>query len=66
MTSYTYSRELRLLTPAQFKSVFTDPKKATSQEITMLANHNPLHHTRIGFTNHKRHVKIANQLQRLK
>ncbi|QSX33691.1 ribonuclease P protein component [Shewanella avicenniae] len=66
MTSYTFSRELRLLTPAQFKSVFTDPKKASSAEITLLAVPNGLPHPRIGLTVAKRHVKRANQRNRVK
>lgn len=66
MTSYTFSRELRLLTPAQFKSVFTNPKKASSAEITLLAVPNGLPHPRIGLTVAKRHVKRANQRNRVK
>ncbi|MFQ6372534.1 ribonuclease P protein component [Shewanella sp. YIC-542] len=66
MTSYTFSRELRLLTPAQFNSVFTDPQKASSAEITLLAMSNSLEHPRLGLTVAKRHVKRANQRNRVK
>ncbi|QIR16049.1 ribonuclease P protein component [Shewanella aestuarii] len=66
MTSYTFSRELRLLTPAQFKSVFTNPIKASSAEITLLAVPNSEHHPRIGLTVAKRFVKRANQRNRIK
>ena len=55
-----------MLTPAQFKSVFTDPKKASSAEITLLAVPNGLPHPRIGLTVAKRHVKRANQRNRAK
>lgn len=55
-----------MLTPAQFKSVFTDPKKASSAEITLLAVPNGLPHPRIGLTVAKRHVKRANQRNRVK
>ncbi|WP_234400271.1 ribonuclease P protein component [Shewanella marina] len=64
--SYTFTRELRLLTPAQFKSVFTNPIKASSAEITLLAIPNEENHPRIGLTVAKRFVKRANQRNRIK
>ncbi|MCG9732292.1 MULTISPECIES: ribonuclease P protein component [Shewanella] len=66
MTSYTFTRELRLLTPAQFKSVFTKPIKASSAEITLLAIPNSEQHPRLGLTVAKRYVKKANQRNRIK
>lgn len=66
MTSYTFTRELRLLTPAQFKSVFTKPIKASSAEITLLAIPNEEKHPRLGLTVAKRFVKRANQRNRIK
>ncbi|WP_299493988.1 ribonuclease P protein component [uncultured Shewanella sp.] len=66
MTSYTFTRELRLLTPAQFKSVFSNPVKASSAEITLLAKPNTMAHPRIGLTVAKRYVKRANQRNRIK
>ncbi|MGL5048543.1 MAG: ribonuclease P protein component [Shewanella sp.] len=66
MTSYTFSRELRLLTPAQFKSVFSNPIKASSAEITLLAIPNSEQHPRMGLTVAKRYVKRANQRNRIK
>ncbi|MDF0535346.1 ribonuclease P protein component [Shewanella sp. A32] len=66
MTSYTFPRELRLLTPAEFNYVFTDPQKASSAEITLLAMPNTLEHPRLGLTVAKRHVKRANQRNRVK
>ena len=66
MTSYTFSRELRLLTPAQFKSVFSNPIKASSAEITLLAIPNSEQHPRLGLTVAKRYVKRANQRNRIK
>ena len=59
MTSYAFTRELRLLTPAQFKSVFSNPIKASSAEITLLAIPNSEQHPRIGLTVAKRFVKNA-------
>ncbi|MEL4390851.1 ribonuclease P protein component [Shewanella xiamenensis] len=66
MTSYTFTRELRLLTPAQFKSVFSNPIKASSAEITLLAIPNSEQHPRLGLTVAKRYVKLANQRNRIK
>ncbi|MCE9688086.1 ribonuclease P protein component [Shewanella sp. AS16] len=66
MTSYTFTRELRLLTPAQFKSVFSNPVKASSAEITLLAIPNTENHPRLGLTVAKRYVKRANQRNRIK
>ncbi|BDM66211.1 ribonuclease P protein component [Shewanella sp. NFH-SH190041] len=66
MTSYTFTRELRLLTPAQFKAVFSNPIKASSAEITLLAVPNSDNHPRLGLTVAKKHVKRANQRNRVK
>ncbi|MGI3005052.1 ribonuclease P protein component [Shewanella algae] len=66
MTRYTFTRELRLLTPAQFKTVFTNPIKASSAEITLLAVPNEMQHPRLGLTVAKRHVKRANKRNRIK
>ncbi|GIU52969.1 ribonuclease P protein component [Shewanella sp. 1_MG-2023] len=66
MTSYAFTRELRLLTPAQFKSVFSNPIKASSAEITLLAIPNSEQHPRIGLTVAKRFVKNASDRNRIK
>ncbi|QBF83052.1 ribonuclease P protein component [Shewanella maritima] len=66
MTSYTFGRELRLLTPAQFKPVFTNPIKASSAEITLLAIPNSEQNPRIGLTVAKRFVKNASDRNRIK
>jgi ribonuclease P protein component len=55
-----------LLTPAQFKSVFSNPIKASSAEITLLAIPNTEQHPRMGLTVAKRYVKRANQRNRIK
>ncbi|CAM3503490.1 ribonuclease P protein component [Shewanella pealeana] len=55
-----------MLTPAQFKSVFTKPIKASSAEITLLAIPNSEQHPRLGLTVAKRYVKKANQRNRIK
>ncbi len=55
-----------MLTPAQFKSVFSNPIKASSAEITLLAIPNSEQHPRLGLTVAKRYVKRANQRTRIK
>jgi len=55
-----------LLTPAQFKAVFTNPIKASSAEITLLAIPNGTSHPRIGLTVAKRYVKRAHERNRIK
>lgn len=55
-----------MLTPAQFKCVFSNPIKASSAEITLLAIPNSEQHPRMGLTVAKRYVKRANQRNRIK
>lgn len=55
-----------MLTPAQFKYVFSNPIKASSAEITLLAIPNSEQHPRLGLTVAKRYVKRANQRNRIK
>ena len=62
MITLNFSRELRLLTPSQFKYVFQDPLRASSPEITILARQNDLEHPRLGLTVAKKHLKHAPEL----
>ncbi|WP_406665364.1 ribonuclease P protein component [Gallaecimonas sp. GXIMD1310] len=66
MTAQTYSRELRLLTPAHFQRVFDKPVRAASPEITLLARSNTLSHPRMGLTIARKQVKKATARNRLK
>ncbi|TKB51893.1 ribonuclease P protein component [Ferrimonas aestuarii] len=66
MVRYTFERELRLLTPAQFKSVFANPVRAAHPHLTLLAIPNELAHPRLGLTVAKKHVKKACQRNRIK
>lgn len=61
-----FSRELRLLTPEQFKFVFQQPFRASSPEITILARQNHLGHPRLGLAVAKKHLKRANARNRIK
>lgn len=67
MTAYSYSRELRLLTPAEFQNVFNSPPvKAVSPNLTMLAKPNNANHPRLGTTVSKKIAKKAVDRNRIK
>ncbi|WKE65680.1 ribonuclease P protein component [Gallaecimonas kandeliae] len=66
MSKLTYSRELRLLTPAHFQRVFDNPVRASSPEVTLLARTNDLGHARLGLTIARKQVKKATSRNRLK
>ncbi|WP_173920283.1 ribonuclease P protein component [Pseudidiomarina piscicola] len=67
MKQYSYGRELRLLTPAQFQQVFNAPPvKAVTAELTMLATPNSLGHPRLGVTISKKRAKLAVDRNRIK
>lgn len=60
MSSYTYKRELRLLTPADFQNVFnSNPKKFSCRLYTILACQNNFEQPRLGFTVSKKKAKRA-------
>jgi ribonuclease P protein component len=64
--SYTFSRELRLLTPRQFDNVFQQPFRVSSPLFTILCKANNLPTPRIGLTIAKKRVKLATQRNRIK
>ena len=66
MIKLNFSRELRLLTPTQFKNVFEQPFRASTPEITILARKNNLEHPRLGLTVAKKHLKRAHDRNRIK
>jgi|TARA_A200000113_G_scaffold207389_1_gene204956 ribonuclease P protein component len=67
VTHYHYGRELRLLTPSHFQTVFDNPPvKAVTAHITMLACPNQLGHPRIGVTISKKRAKTAVARNRFK
>lgn len=60
MSSYTYPRALRLLTPADFQVVFNaNPKKFSCRYYTILACPNKRPKPRLGFTVSKKKAKLA-------
>jgi len=63
----SFTRELRLLTPAHFSYVFSDAVPAPSKHITILARKNPNYtHPRLGITIAKNRVRKAHDRNRLK
>ena len=56
MIKFNFSRELRLVTPDQFKYVFQQPQRAGTPEVTILARENNLDHPRLGLTVAKKHL----------
>ncbi|MEH6453370.1 MAG: ribonuclease P protein component [Psychromonas sp.] len=68
MVNYSFSRELRLLTPEDFQPVFKNAIPAVSPHLTLLARKNTLGHSRIGMAIPKKHIKTAvgrNRIRRI-
>jgi ribonuclease P protein component len=63
---FTFSRELRLLTPNHFKFVFEQATPAVSPQITVLARANQGNIPKLGITIAKKKVKHAHERNRLK
>lgn len=59
MVDYSYSRELRLLTPGDFQAVFNNAVPAVSPHITLLGRQNNFNHPRLGMAIPKKHIKRA-------
>lgn len=67
MGNVSFTRELRLLTPAHFSYVFSDAVPAPSKHITILARKNPNYtYPRLGITIAKNRVRKAHDRNRLK
>lgn len=68
MNTYSFTRELRLLTPADFSFVFQDAINSSDHCFTILARRNQLEHPRLGLTIAKKRIKRAvgrNRIKRL-
>lgn len=61
-----FTRQQRLLKPAEFKRVFADACKVGNQYLTLLAKENELNHPRLGLAIAKKHVKTAVGRNRIK
>ncbi len=61
-----FPADYRLLTAKQYKQVFTNPKKATSRNFTLLACVNSLDYPRLGLIVAKKNVRLAVDRNRIK
>ncbi|OAN12661.1 ribonuclease P protein component [Photobacterium jeanii] len=59
MNKLGFSRELRLLTPEDYKNVFQQAHRAGSPHLTILARPNDLNHPRLGLAVPKKQIKTA-------
>ncbi|WP_440903113.1 ribonuclease P protein component [Catenovulum sp. SX2] len=67
MKTFPFKRESRLLTPADFQSVFdARPKKFSCRYYTILAAKNSFANARIGFTISKKKAKFATERNQVK
>ncbi|ODA32023.1 ribonuclease P protein component [Veronia pacifica] len=66
MSKLAYPRELRLLTPEHFNTVFQQPHRAGSSHLTILARKNTLDHARLGQAVPKKQIKLAVDRNRFK
>ncbi|MCX2979971.1 ribonuclease P protein component [Halieaceae bacterium IMCC14734] len=67
MGANRFSRELRLLTAADYKQVFDQSqRKASHRHLLLLATANELDHYRLGLVIAKKNVKLAVQRNRIK
>lgn len=66
-TAFGFAKAARLLRPAEFKFVFDAAAlKISSKEVLILARANTLARPRIGLVIAKKHVRMANQRNRVK
>lgn len=69
VSAYTFTRQQRLLTPAQFQAVFQDaPFRASHQQLLILSRPNGLPQARLGLVIAKKHIRLAvgrNRVKRL-
>lgn len=58
---FSFSPQLRLKKPAEFKKVFAKPVKSSDQYFTLLAIRNDLDHPRLGLAIAKKNIRKAVQ-----
>ena len=66
MGEKSFSRDVRLLTPAHFENVFSDATAASTPYITLLARKNTLQQPRLGITLAKKRIRRAHERNRVK
>lgn len=68
LSTYAFNRELRLLTPEHYQTVFKQAHRAGSPHFTIIARNNNLSHPRLGLAVPKKQIKTAvgrNRFKRL-
>lgn len=67
LTTYSFPKSLRLLTPKQFSPVFDNaPIRASHPQVLILAKHNNLTYPRMGLVVAKKNAKLAVSRNRFK
>lgn len=66
MSTYAFSRELRLLTPADYQFVFQQAHRAGSPHFTIIARNNLHSYPRLGLAVPKKQIKTAVARNRFK
>ena len=66
MVKLNFSRELRLLTPIQFKMFSNSHSELVLPKLQSLLEKNNLEHPRLGLTVAKKHLKRAHERNRIK
>ena len=66
MESFSFGRELRLLTPSHYSRIFNEPARAATPFFTLLAKPNEAGQPRLGLTVAKKRCKLAVQRNRIK
>ena len=65
-TSYSFQRELRLLSAKDYSHVFDKAFKVNNKAFTLLARSNSFDHPRIGLVIAKKNLKFAHQRNQVK
>lgn len=65
-TTYSFQRELRLLSARDYSRVFDKAFKVHNKAFTLLARKNDLNHPRLGLVIAKKNLKFAHQRNRVK
>lgn len=66
MPDYSFDRELRLLTAADYRRVFTKPQRFSDRFFTLLARTNNMGIARLGLAVARKHVRLATGRNRVK
>lgn len=63
---FQFGKSSRLLKPAEYKNIFSQPVRSADKYFTVLAKNNQMHEARLGLAVSKKNVRLAVQRNRLK